>query len=89
MFDMEKAQQSVLKWKSHIVRAVQQEQAKAQVLENLRHDQCLVTCDWAMKFLPMRIRETQELWFGKKGKSWHVAAVITKNSDGDLEVMLP
>ena len=32
--------------------------------------------DWAMKFLPVRFRETQSQWFGKRGISWHFSAVI-------------
>ena len=37
--------------------------------------------DWAMKFLPLKYRETQGEWFGKKGLSWHVTAAITKPKD--------
>ena len=29
-------------------------------------EQALIIMDWAMKFLPLKYRETQEEWFGKK-----------------------
>ena len=32
-----------------------------------------------MKFLQLRHREKQSDWYGKKGISWHVSSVITKN----------
>lgn len=31
----------------------------------------LVTCDYAMKFLAYKFRETQSEWFRKKGFAWH------------------
>ena len=86
-FDLQKAQTSISKWKAHIVRAVQQDMAKSDLLDNLLPSQALLTMDWAMKFLPMHFRETQEEWFGKKGKSWHVSAVLTKaDTSADFEV---
>ena len=42
--------------------------------------------DWAMKFLPLRYRERMSEFFGKRGKSWHVSAMITRRIAGKLEV---
>lgn len=42
-----------------------------------------------MKFLPVSFRESQSEWFGKKGKSWHVSAAITKSAEDELEVWMP
>jgi hypothetical protein len=47
----------------------------------------MLVIDWAMKFSPSCYRETQADWYGKKGRPWHVAAVISKNGEnGELEV---
>ena len=35
-----------------------------------------MVCDWAMKFIPQRYRESQQDWFGKRGMSWHIAVVF-------------
>ena len=39
---------------------------------------CLVIMDWAMKFLPVQHREQMGELFGKRGRSWHISAVITR-----------
>ena len=42
--------------------------------------------DWAEKFLPISYRETQRVWFGKKGNSWHISVAVKKGDDGETEV---
>lgn len=87
--DAEKATEKIQDWKSHIVRAINQERAKREVLDNLTDEQVLIIADWAMKWIPRHYRETQSEWFRKKGISWHVAACITKaasNKENDFEV---
>ena len=37
--------------------------------------------DWAMKYLPQRHREQMSDFFGKRGRSLHVSAVITKHTE--------
>ena len=66
------------RWKAHILRAVHQDVAKDDILNNMTPEQALLIMDWAMKFLPLKYRETQGEWFGNKGLSCHVKAVITK-----------
>ena len=39
-----------------------------------------------MNFLPVRFRETQSEWFGKKGRPWHVSTAIAKGAEEELEV---
>ena len=56
------------------------------VIENLANNQVLIIMDWAMKFLPIGYQETQQGWFGKKGKSWHVSVAVQKGDDGEIEV---
>lgn len=78
-----------MEWKSHIVRAINQERAKIDILDNLTAQQVLVVMDWAMKWLPRSHRETQSEWFGKRGISWHVSACVTRAEDeaAEFEVM--
>ncbi len=83
--DVRNATDKIEAWKVHILRAIHQDMAKEDVLQSMTSNQALIIMDWAMKFLPMKFRETQGEWFGKKGRSWHVTAVITKVKD-DFEV---
>ena len=34
--------------------------------------------DWAMTFLPVLYREQMSDFFGKRGRSWHISAVIAR-----------
>lgn len=43
--------------------------------------QAFLQIDWAMKWLQLKYRESQNEWFGKKGLPWHLTHVIrTKQS---------
>ncbi|XP_051796513.1 uncharacterized protein LOC127531379 [Acanthochromis polyacanthus] len=72
-------------YRSHIMRCVNQDRCRVACLDSLQQNQAMVVCDWAMKFLPVYYREKQQDFFGKRGKSWHVSAVIHRE-DGDLKV---
>ncbi|KAK3737607.1 hypothetical protein QZH41_001578 [Actinostola sp. cb2023] len=74
------SKESVLAWKAHILRTVNQEDGKQDVLTDLDDESCMIVMDWAMKFLPQRYRERMSEFFGKRGRSWHVSAVITKHN---------
>ena len=85
--DIDTAVDKVKAWKAHIMRTVHQETAKTVVLGDLEITQIMLVIDWAMKFIPSCYRETQADWYGKKGRPWHVGAVISKNvENGELEV---
>lgn len=86
--DASYAVEKIEAWKAHILRATHQDMAKDDVLQGMTSYQGLIIMDWAMKFLPMKFRESQGEWFGKKGRSWHVTAVITRSED-DFEVKIP
>ena len=83
--DISNAIDKIERWKAHILRAVHQEVAKDDILNNVTPEQTLIITDWAMKFLPLKYRKRQGEWFGKKGLSLHVTAVITKQKE-DFEV---
>lgn len=76
---------SIEAWKAHLLRTVNQEEAKQDALTSLDNTTCLIIMDWAMKFLPHRYRERMSEFFGKRGRSWHVSAVITRQ-DKDIKV---
>ena len=85
--DFEEACKHIQKWKSHIVRSINQERAKQNVLDNLDESSVLIVADWAMKFEQTRFREKQSDWYGKRGLSWHVSSVISKGSLSDTVVV--
>ena len=48
-------------WKAHLLRNLNQDQARLDIIENL--DECLLLLveDWGMKYLPRKYRESQRL----------------------------
>ena len=81
LYDFERSKNGILLWKSHALRSVNQESAKQEALQNLDSQSVLVVIDWAMKFLQMKYREKQSEWFGKRGLSWHISSVISKDQE--------
>ncbi|XP_078348424.1 uncharacterized protein LOC144633421 [Oculina patagonica] len=77
---------SIQDWKAHLLRTVNQEEGKQYALAQLDSVSCLVVMDWAMKYLPQRYRERMSDFFGKRGRSWHVSAVITKEAPEKFQV---
>ncbi|KAL9966751.1 hypothetical protein ACROYT_G024870 [Oculina patagonica] len=85
-FDMAHAVHAIASWKAHMLRTVNQEQAKEDALGAPNDKSVLVTMDWAMKYLPQRYREQMSDFYGKRGKSWHVACVILKSDENEYNV---
>ena len=65
-------------WKAHLLRTVNQDLCRENLLDNLSNDEIYLNLDWAMKFPPVKSREPQSEFFGKRGISWHIT-VVTKN----------
>ena len=84
-FNFNHCETAISAWKAHLIQSALREEAKQDVLKDLDNKSCLVIVDWAMKFLPLKYRENMCEFFGKRGRSWHVSAVITRNG-GCLEV---
>ena len=61
------ASNDILQLKMHLLRAVHQDQAKIDVIDQLSEKRALIIFDFAMKFLPVKYREAQVDFFGKKG----------------------
>ena len=74
-------------WKARILRFINQDQARLDILKSLDNSSVLVVLDWAMKFIPRKYRESQADWFGKRGISWHIS-VAMKNPPGETLQML-
>ena len=83
-FIVTQAKKNIEAWKAHILRSVNQDQARLDTLDKIDHASVLVILDWAMKFIPRRYRESQTDWFGKRGISWHIS-VATRKVGGNLQ----
>ena len=77
LLDYKESVQNISAWKAHLLRFVNKEQAEQDTLDNLNQESCLVVMDWVMKGLPHHYRKQMSEFFGKRGRSWHVSAVIT------------
>ena len=80
LYDFDRAKSDILLWKAHVIRSINQEEAKQYALRSANDTSAILIMDWAMKFLQIRYREKQSDWFGKRGLSWHISTVITKNA---------
>ena len=72
------SKKNILAWKAHLLRDINQDEARLNRLRDLDLGAVLVVLDWAMMFLPRKYRESQSDWFGKRGISWHIAVAMTK-----------
>lgn len=76
--------EAIAAWKAHQLRSVRQDRARTSCLSKLDEESILIVQDWAMKFLPLKYRESQSDWFGKRGISWHIS-VVARKVDGHLQ----
>ena len=81
LHDFKQAKTNIYQRKAHILRSVNQEQAKQEVIQALDETSVLVVMDWAMKYVQRKYREKQSDWFGKRGLSWHISSVVSKDAD--------
>ena len=80
-FSVRQAKTNILAWKAHILRSINQDASRIDILELLDESSVLVVQDWAMKYLPRKYRESQTDWFGKRGIPWHISVAFRKISD--------
>lgn len=86
-YEISQSRESIQAWKAHLLRAINQDAARHEVLENLDAQSVLLTMDWAMKYLPRKFRESQSDWYGKRGISWHISVAMRKNADDETELL--
>lgn len=70
--------ESIESWKAHLLRSFNQDLCREELLNKLSDDEIYLNLDWAMKFLPVKSREPQCDFFGKRGISWHITVVIKR-----------
>ena len=88
LFVFDQAKNNILAWKAHLLRSVNQDEARLDVLDALDESSVLLVQDWAMKFLPRKYRESQSDWFCKRGLSWHITVATRRQSqDQGFEMM--
>ena len=61
---------------THLLRNVNQDEARTDALDMLDETSVLLVQGWAMKFLPRKYRESQTDWFAKRRISWHITVAI-------------
>ncbi|CAF4218003.1 unnamed protein product [Rotaria sp. Silwood2] len=86
MYDYDDFVESILAWKAHLLRCVNQDQCRTDVLQVMSANSIFLNLDWAMKWNPLSYREGQAAFFGKKGISWHITVVSTKPGNNDAYV---
>ena len=86
-YEISQSKQSIQAWKAHLLRAINQDAARHEILETLNKQSVLMVMDWAMKFLPRKFRESQSDWFGKRGIPWHLIVAMKKNDNDETEML--
>ena len=87
MKTVEDSVQQINCWKAHIVRTISQDQFRINLLDTIKDDEAMLIMDWAMKFLPMKYRQTQSEWFGQRGINWYVTVCVFRD-DSQLSVSI-
>lgn len=86
LFRVKQGKAAIWSWKSHLLRSVNQDSARVEMLEKLDESSVLLVQDWAMKYLPRKYRESQTDWFGKRGIPWHVT-VATRREGEEIKML--
>ena len=81
VFRVKNAKTAILAWKSYLLRSVNQDGPRYQLLEAIDEWSALVVQDWAMKYLPRKYGESRTDWFGKRGIPWYLT-VATRREGG-------
>ena len=80
-------QETIDVWQSHLLRAINQDLFRQEIIETLVNNALNIYMDWEMKRLPQKYREGQSDFFWKHDLSWHISVVVDKNeqltSDAD------
>ncbi|XP_062620289.1 uncharacterized protein LOC134281866 [Saccostrea cucullata] len=79
LYTVEESISAIRNWKSHVIRSRNQEEARSVIVDNMTNVDAVITCDWAMKFLPRKYREGQVDWFAKRGINWHITVSLLKH----------
>ena len=86
-YQVNQAVQDIEVWKAHLLRCINQDLARVDVLNKLTASFVLLVLDWAMKYLPCKFRESQADWYGKRGIPCHLTVAITKSCQGKIQML--
>lgn len=64
-----------------ILRSVNQDRARSDVIKGLTESVVLLERNWVMKFLPMMYREFHSKLFGKRELNWHISVGTYKTDE--------
>ncbi|XP_063416575.1 uncharacterized protein LOC134698600 [Mytilus trossulus] len=81
--DISVSTEKIWAWRDHLIRTVNQDSCKKDLLQNLQSHEVLIIADWAMKYIPQTFRETQSEWFGKQGISWHMICALVRKPQSE------
>ena len=74
---------SILNYIKHLIRDAQQKKAKSYCFLNMDQETCFWLKDFSQKIIPVKYKEGQKDYFGKKGMSMHVDVFFVKR-DNDI-----
>ena len=86
-FKVAQAKRNINAWKAHLLRNINQDEARTMTGDCLDEKSVLLVQDWAMKFLPRKYRESQTDLFGKRGLSWHITVAMYKSDNSEIHTM--
>ena len=73
MYQLETAKKNIIDYLKHLMRDTQQKRVKEYVFANLKENIAVWLRDFCQKVLPVKFRESQQDYYGKKGISLLVA----------------
>ena len=86
-YEISQSIQSIEAWNAHLLRAINQDAARHEILENSDARAVLVVMDWPIKFLPRKSRKSQSDWFGKNGIPCHINVALRGNANDETELL--
>ena len=78
-FIIKKAKKHILAWKAHLLRSINQDEARLDTTEALNETSVFLVQDWAMKFIPRKF---------SKGLSCHITVGTRRASDSEQPEMM-
>ena len=78
MYQLETAKKNIIDYLKHLIRDPQQQKAKEYAFANLKKNTAFWLRDFRQKVLPVKFRESQQDYYGKKGIRLHLDDFLMK-----------
>jgi len=78
---LKKYRQNLIDYRAHLVLKFDEKEAEKDQMLSLQTNQAIVYCDWKMKILAAFHRESQKMFFGKRGTSLLGFMVVSYETD--------